>query len=102
MFGLAQGLDEAGKVEDFDVGGAVVPVVVPADDYVAAGHSPGLARSQSPSPLPQCLDSRTEIVQGHSCLSCPPQQPGSLEILAGLLPDCRQLGVNGDKRVSRY
>jgi hypothetical protein len=46
------------------------------------------ARSQPPSPLPQCLDSRTEIVRGHSCLSCPPQQPRSFEILAALLPDC--------------
>ena len=29
--GAAQGLDEGGKVEDFDVGGAVVPIMVPAD-----------------------------------------------------------------------
>ena len=35
--GSAQGFDSAGKLEDLDVGGAVVPVVVPADDYVAAG-----------------------------------------------------------------
>ena len=83
MFGLAQGFDQAGELEDLDVGGAVVPVVMPADDYVAAGHSPSLARSQPPSPLSQHLAARTEIVQGHSCLSCPPQQPGSFEILAG-------------------
>jgi hypothetical protein len=37
ILGAAQGLDEGGKVEDLDVGGAVVPVVVAADDYVAAG-----------------------------------------------------------------
>ena len=36
--GAARGFDEAGKLEDLDVGGAVVPVVVPADDYVAAGQ----------------------------------------------------------------
>ena len=36
--GAAQGLDEAGKLEDLDVGGTVGPVVVPADDYVAAGY----------------------------------------------------------------
>jgi hypothetical protein len=61
MFGLTQGLDQAGKLEDFDVDGAVVPVVAPADDYVTAGHSPSLARSQSPSPLPQHLAPRTKI-----------------------------------------
>ena len=49
------------------------------------------ARSQSSSPLPQHQAPRTEIAQGH-CLSCPPQQPGSFEILAGLLPDCRLSG----------
>ena len=38
--GAAQGLDEAGKLEDFDVGGAVRPVVMPADDYIAAGPFP--------------------------------------------------------------
>jgi hypothetical protein len=38
MFGLAEGVDEAGKLEDFDVGGTVVPVMVPADDYVASGQ----------------------------------------------------------------
>lgn len=32
----AQGLDEGGKVEDLDVGGAGEPIMVPADDYVAA------------------------------------------------------------------
>ena len=37
--GAAQGFDVGGKVEDFDVGGAVGPVVAPTDDYVAAGHS---------------------------------------------------------------
>jgi|SRR5882762_9291999 hypothetical protein len=86
MFGLAQGFDQAGELEDLDVGGAVVPVVMPADDYVAAGHSPSLARSQSPSPLPQHLAPRTGVGlewDRHSCLSCPPQQPGSFEILAG-------------------
>jgi hypothetical protein len=36
--GSAEGLDEGGKLEDLDVGGAVVPIVVPADDYVAAGY----------------------------------------------------------------
>ena len=35
--GLAQGLDAGGKLEDLDVGGTVGPVVMPADDYVAAG-----------------------------------------------------------------
>jgi len=33
---VAQGFDEAGEFEDFDVGGTVGPIVVPADDYVAA------------------------------------------------------------------
>ena len=33
-----QGIDEGGKLEDFDVGGAGGPVVMPADDYVAAGQ----------------------------------------------------------------
>lgn len=37
MFGLAQGFNAAGKLEDLDVGGAVGPVMMPADDYVAAG-----------------------------------------------------------------
>jgi len=37
--GAAQGLDEAGKLEDLDVDGAGVPVVAPADDYIAAGAS---------------------------------------------------------------
>ena len=56
-----------------------------------AGKAPvGVTRPKPPSPLSQCLDSRTEIAQGHFCMSCPPQQPGSLEILAALLPDCRQ------------
>jgi hypothetical protein len=32
----AEGPDAAGELEYFDVGGAVGPVVVPADDYVAA------------------------------------------------------------------
>ena len=35
--GAAQGFDEGGKLEDLDVGGTVGPVVMPADDYVAAG-----------------------------------------------------------------
>ena len=35
--GAAQGLDQGRELEDLDVGGAVVPVVMPADDYVAAG-----------------------------------------------------------------
>lgn len=34
---VAQGFDQGGKLEDLDVGGAVGPIVVPADDYVAAG-----------------------------------------------------------------
>jgi hypothetical protein len=33
---MLEGLEAGGKVEDFDVGGAVGPVVAPADDYVAA------------------------------------------------------------------
>jgi hypothetical protein len=37
MFGSAQGFDAGGKLKDLDVGGTVVPIVVPADDYVAAG-----------------------------------------------------------------
>jgi hypothetical protein len=37
MFGSAQGFDAGGKLKDLDVGGAAGPVVVPADDYVAAG-----------------------------------------------------------------
>src|SRR5579864_243070 len=82
--GVAGGLDQAGKLEDLDVGGAVGPGVMPADDYVAAGHSPSVARPQSPSPLPQHLAPRTAVMwSGHSCLSCPPQQPGSFKILAG-------------------
>ena len=36
--GVAQGFDAAGKLEDLDLGGAVGPVVMPADDYVAAGQ----------------------------------------------------------------
>ena len=37
ILGAAQGLDEAGKLEDLDVGGTGGPIMVPADDYVAAG-----------------------------------------------------------------
>ena len=35
--GGAEGFDAGGKFEDLDVGWAVGPVVMPADDYVAAG-----------------------------------------------------------------
>ena len=31
-------MDAGGEFEDLDVGGAVGPVVTPADDYVAAGQ----------------------------------------------------------------
>jgi hypothetical protein len=37
LSGVAEGFDEAGKLEDLDVGGAGGPIMVPADDYVAAG-----------------------------------------------------------------
>jgi hypothetical protein len=36
--GVGEGFDQGGEFEDFDLGGAVGPVVAPADDYVAAGE----------------------------------------------------------------
>ena len=46
--GSAEGLDQAGKVEDLDVGGTVAPVVVPADDYVAERYGISPLRRASP------------------------------------------------------
>ena len=37
VIGGGEGLDPAGEFEDLDVDGTVGPVVMPADDYVAAG-----------------------------------------------------------------
>ena len=37
VVGGGEGFNAGGKFEDLDVGGAVGPVVMPADDYVAAG-----------------------------------------------------------------
>lgn len=37
VFGGGEGLDGGGEFEDLDMGGAVVPIVAPADDDVTAG-----------------------------------------------------------------
>ena len=50
MLGVAQRLDEAGKLEDLDVGRAVGgPVVPPADDYIAAASDCTGQQNQVPS-----------------------------------------------------
>jgi hypothetical protein len=41
--GVGEGLDEGGEFKDFEVSGAVGPVVVPADDDVAAGEGVAVA-----------------------------------------------------------
>ena len=38
VFGVGEGFEEGGELEDFDLGGALGPVVAPADDDVAAGE----------------------------------------------------------------
>jgi hypothetical protein len=38
VIGGGEGFDEGGELEDFDLGGALGPIVAPADDYVAAGE----------------------------------------------------------------
>jgi hypothetical protein len=37
-YGVGEGFDQAGEFEDLDVVRAVIPVVAPAHNYIAAGH----------------------------------------------------------------